>query len=80
MLSIPGNRDELLGDIYEQFAHSGEWEAIDTWGNGQIVMSDAESVEAAEALVDMIAQIWDTAYKAGAQGGRRYPSNPYREA
>jgi hypothetical protein len=82
-MKVPEDRNSLVSDIIEELLDSGIWEPIDTWGNGQVTLTDVQSGEAAEKIVDMFEQVWNTAYTVGRRDGgnpmRGTRPNPYKK-
>ena len=79
-------REKLRDHIIHQMMDIGEWEALDTYGNGQITLSDEQSMAFAEWAMDQISDTFDTAHVTGwydglysdPENGRPH-RNPYRE-
>ena len=74
-------KDELVHELVSLMLDHGEWEPLDTWGNGAVVLKDAQQFTYAAKVSNIIAAIWDSAHAQGVADSTAETAtlNPYRK-
>lgn len=56
-------------DLVATMLDHGQWEPVDSWGNGELRLTDTRQWEYAEHILELLERAWDSGYTTGKYDG-----------